>query len=516
MDSIIDFLDAYRAIIGAVVVTLLATVIIIKWWDEVKLFWKSVGYGLPLIGKVSRLSKDTARDSSGWFQSEKALCHSFYSDIKKIAADPQMFDRATSYLGKVQERGRNELSLFMWVVIVALVFVEALGFAYVLSGYTLPGASEKMQVQGAFGIAFLISCVLVWLTHSAGSEFHKRGLIKKARIWWQHDQSPERPNLIGARNDVSLENDHFDDGMPSYLQIVHRLDTNARVTPGFPIWSTIAFAAIAFVAIGATVVRYETYKQERVAESTLGSVSTSEGGFSLENLMGNSELPSAITEPQAEADKAAEDESAGSRDTANFTTYAILAVLFVLIQVMGIGIGYRTGFAGRESKKARGIIQDFNSRAEYETWYERKRDAIARIAQKHLSALQSKLAQYAQEMSIDREDRNILHSAADRTFLVHYENQLKEEERLRRTSEAITSERKRTVTPTASAVDAMATNENIRAKAEHPDTRTETPGEMEARLRAELMAEATRAAEPKETEEQMRERLRREMGISDN
>ena len=121
MDSIIDFLDAYRAIIGAVVVTLLATVIIIKWWDEVKLFWKSVGYGLPLIGKVSRLSKDTARDSSGWFQSEKALCHSFYSDIKKIAADPQMFDRATSYLGKVQERGRNELSLFMWVVIVALV-----------------------------------------------------------------------------------------------------------------------------------------------------------------------------------------------------------------------------------------------------------------------------------------------------------------------------------------------------------------------------------------------------------
>lgn len=32
-----------------------------------------------------------------------------------------------------------------WVLTIALVFVEAMGFSYVLAGHTLPGASENMQ-----------------------------------------------------------------------------------------------------------------------------------------------------------------------------------------------------------------------------------------------------------------------------------------------------------------------------------------------------------------------------------
>lgn len=527
MEDIITFLNTYRIIVGAVVITMLATVIIVRWWDKVKLFGKSFWYSLPGLGKVSSLAKDTARDKSGWFRSEKILCDDFYSDISNIAADPDMFDNAHSYLGKVQERGRNELGIFMWTVIIGLVFVEALGFGYILSGYTLPGASENMQVQGALGIAFLISAVLVYLTHASGAELHKRSLVKIARTWWVHDAGESRPNLGGGNNRVSLQNDHLDDDVTNYQQMTNRLHTNANVTPGFPIWTAAAVVVIAFVAIAATKVRYDTYIQDRTAEATLSESSTT--GFSLESLSGG--MPSVLTAPQEQADQAAASESQVAQDSANLTTFAILALLFILIQAMGVGIGFKTGFAGKESKQARRIIGGFNSRSEYESWYGRKRDAIARIAQKHLSKLQGKLTEHAQSMGIDKNDRELLHSAADRTFFSHYEqvSQMEEENRRRdagrREETSLHREDMKTQRETRAAQSQSAPvtqpagddmEARVRAELE-AEKKAKEKADMEARIRAELEADAAAKAEQEqapETEEEMRERLKREMGMA--
>lgn len=84
MEDILAFLNTYRIIVGAIVVTILVTVAITRWWDKVKLFWKSFWYSVPGIGKVSSLAKDTARDKSGWFRSEKILCDDYYSDRKSV------------------------------------------------------------------------------------------------------------------------------------------------------------------------------------------------------------------------------------------------------------------------------------------------------------------------------------------------------------------------------------------------------------------------------------------------
>jgi hypothetical protein len=511
MEEILDFLNAYRIVIGAALTTFILIVAIAKWWDEVKLFLKSLWYSWF---KTRGLAKDMAQDTSKWFRSEKVLCDDFYSDIRRILRDPDMYDRASSYLGKVQERGRSKLGIFMSIVIVGLVFVEALGFAYVLSGYTLPGASEALQVQGAFGIAFLIAAVLVWLTHQSGAEMHKRGLVAKARAWWYHDPNENRPHLIGADHRVSLEHNYIDDNSPSYIQLVNRLETNARVTPGVPVWTAVAFIAIVFVAVLATVVRYQTYQQEKIAEVTLKSGPAVSGQFTLER------LPSVLGVPQAQADKKAETEKAEARDAANLTTFAILAGLFILIQVMGIGIGFKKGFAGRESATARKIVGRFNSRTEYEAWYERKRDAISRVAQKHLSTLQKRMAERARRLGIDKTDRSILENAGNRTFLVHYNRRLQEDVRRRREEEELLhNSTLRGRGPEPASAPVAAANDTLAASETPPDgdvKAPETREQMEARIRAEIEAEMRARQEPPadaETEDDVRSRLRKEMGL---
>eukprot|EP01093_Parvamoeba_rugata_P006502 TRINITY_DN2022_c0_g3_i2.p1 TRINITY_DN2022_c0_g3~~TRINITY_DN2022_c0_g3_i2.p1 ORF type:complete len:512 (+),score=70.23 TRINITY_DN2022_c0_g3_i2:771-2306(+) len=509
MDELYTFLLAYRAIIGAAVLTAIFVILVIAWWEEVKLFFKSMMYGLPLIGKTRRLARDISVRKDGWFASERTLCDDFAGDIRRIAADPEMYDRSKSYLGKVQELGRNELGVIMRLLLIAMVFVEALGFAYVLAGYTLPGASEQLQVQGSFFIAFLISCVLVFLTHQSGHELHKRGLIKKIRTWWMHDSSEDRPNLLGRTNKVTLENDQVDDDDPAYMQILHRVDTNAHVTPGAPMWTIIAAIAIIGVAIGATYVRYETYQQEKTAE-TIGATTTSNNSlFSLEGLESGN-LPDVLSGPQADAESQAQDEQEGARDAANLTTYAILATLFILIQIMGIGIGYKTGFAGKESSTARRIIRNFPSRTSYEAWYERKRDAIARVAQKHLSNLQARLTENAAANGVDKTHRDVLMHSADRTFIEHHEQAELKAEQARQNSEDRKTAR---TTKLKDRDDAKAEAEIAPSTQDAHKPAPETPAEMEARIRRELLAEKEEKENKPETEEEMRQRMRKEFGL---
>ena len=44
MDELYAFLLVYRAIIGAAVLTAIFVILVIAWWDEVKLFFKSALY----------------------------------------------------------------------------------------------------------------------------------------------------------------------------------------------------------------------------------------------------------------------------------------------------------------------------------------------------------------------------------------------------------------------------------------------------------------------------------------
>ncbi len=118
----------------------------------------------------------------------------------------------------------------MWIVVFALVILEALGFAYVLAGFTIPGASESLQQYGAFGIALIISIILVGFTHWTGHEVYKNSILKKIRTYYSNDRREEKKNLE-PDSKVKLENNNIDDEEKNYLQLLNRVSTNATVTP---------------------------------------------------------------------------------------------------------------------------------------------------------------------------------------------------------------------------------------------------------------------------------------------
>ncbi|MFX5817271.1 hypothetical protein ABTE26_20460, partial [Acinetobacter baumannii] len=78
--------------------------------------------------------------------------------------DEHDFNEKVTYLTKSGDNGRKATPNWIWLLTISMVFVEAMGFSYVLAGYTLPGASENLQQTGAYGIAFLISVILVAFT----------------------------------------------------------------------------------------------------------------------------------------------------------------------------------------------------------------------------------------------------------------------------------------------------------------------------------------------------------------
>jgi multidrug efflux pump subunit AcrB len=274
-------------------------------------------------------------------------------------------------------------------------------------------------------------------------------------------------------------------------------------------WTIIAAIAIIGVAIGATYVRYETYQQEKTAETIGANTSPNNSLFSLEGLASEG-LPDVLTEPQTEANNQAHNEQEGARDAANLTTYAILATLFILIQIMGIGIGYKTGFAGKESSTARRIIRNFPSRTSYEAWYERKRDAIARVAQKHLSNLQARLTENATSNGVDKTHREVIQHSADRTFIEHYEQTEIKAEQSRQNSEA--RKLSRTVESKLQPSESIKTT-SAPDPVNQGKTAAESPEEMEARIRRELLAEKEAKEKHVETEDEMRERMRKELGL---
>lgn len=65
----------------------------------------------------------------------------------------------------------------MWIVIFLLVVAKALGFSYVLAGYTI--ASESLQQIGALAIAFVIFIILIGFTHFIDAAYVRGQVLEK-------------------------------------------------------------------------------------------------------------------------------------------------------------------------------------------------------------------------------------------------------------------------------------------------------------------------------------------------
>lgn len=372
-----EFLSTYPMAVWSVVSVLLAAIVIASLWERVKWWWLNTWYAFPFFGNEARLARDPNRASEGgWFKSELKLCRDYKQYLR--LRDEQDFDEKVSYLTKAGDLGRRNTPFAIWLLTCVLVFIEAMGFSYVLAGYTIPGASENLQQLGALGIAFMISVLLVAFTHFSGHELYVSGRIAQARRSWI-DEGRSRPLTSG---EVALSNPQSkDDSEAAYTQLANRVGTHAKyiITIGTALF-------VIFVAVGATYVRGQVLEKTLHQSVTGSSLSLDQqGGLNLNALR----LPSADAQANAAAQERARQDGENIDRHGGWGTFVVLAFIFVFLQILGVLFGYKWGFAGKQSKDAFRAIGNgrYSSYADVRAHY----GEIVDTAQARLESLQQRL-----------------------------------------------------------------------------------------------------------------------------
>jgi len=442
MNEIMAFVMQHKIETLLLVFATILVAFLITHWREVKFWWLNFSYNFPLIGKMSGLAKDIEGfdENHKWFYSEERLCRDYYNFYEKVDKDSESFDEAKAYLHSAGELGRKPTPTFIWMMIFALVIVEAFGFAYVLAGFTIPGASEATQQKGAVGVAAMLAILLVWLTHLTGQELHKNTLIKKIRRWYKNDNAggSNWRDLKPDEQLITIDNTFDDEKSPNYIRLLNRLDANDKVKTTY-IKTILTIVFILAVALGSTYIRHQVLKQEiasshesamNIFNDDASPFGNTEGAsdddvnalFGDDTADAKDDLSSLFGEESTQSSSPAKSEASSTsiEDETNQkggdATFVILGLLFVFIQILGIFFGMHYDFAGRESKEAYECLKGFSTKKAFLSYYERAKTHIARVAQRQLQKLQHKMNINNDNMGTDAETTAILRNNKDRTF----------------------------------------------------------------------------------------------------
>jgi hypothetical protein len=372
-----EVLSAHAGALSALVGAVIAVVVLTAWWESISLSAQSAWHSLPFIGGIAWLARRQRRPSGQGNYSDTtavlALSGSYARFIRVLSrAD---YDNYMNYLRKAGDLGRGPFPPLLRVVFFCMVLVEAAVLAYVLAGWTLPGASEVAQQLAAFGIGFLIAVILVFFTHWAGLEIYQANQFRRDRKEWI--AAGRVGPLYGP--DLSLNDaQNVDDNEPAFRQRATRGHGNKTYA-----LSAITVIMVIVVGIGAAFVRGQVIEQELVLESAQRAKGVQR--FNLDATAAN-HADAAVSELQA-----IQQEEINIKRRGGWATLIILSIIFFFLQLLGIFFGYRYSFNGRLSKDAyRALKADrFSSYSELLQYYDR----VADIAQSKVERLQQLIEQ---------------------------------------------------------------------------------------------------------------------------
>lgn len=390
--GLLQTLSMYREAVAASLALLVLVAVLIKWWDKVRYFILNLRYGFPFLGRVARAARkpqtlDASHEGVLWYSSERMLCADYYPhyDNYAVRCDPDFFEKCEDYLNKTGQLGRKEKGLWMWIATFALVIFEAVGFAYVLAPFMARNVSANAAGMLAWMIACMLSIILVPLTDKMGQQLHKNSLLNKIRVWHADARKSGHAKKLEPDTEIKIGTTRKDDGEPNYIKILNRVDCGARPNPGWKI-SAFTVLMITAIAIGAYIIRSHTIAGLETEEVNASPFAALNAGS--DNGASPFDLPGAAKSDNAQADKRAASEEVHSKIVAYKTTFVILSVIFVGVQVFGILVGFFYSLAGEESKKAARYIRGFNNAREFVNHYRQLRDRVARDAQAQLGTLQ--------------------------------------------------------------------------------------------------------------------------------
>lgn len=403
---------ANKLITGAVISTLLAAVLIKFYWDKVGYFLMRTWHGVPLVGTVARLAREsTSTDQKQWLLSETSLCNNYYDyyqDVGEKSAD--YYNKCESYLDTIGEAGRRERPVWVLILIFLLILFEAVGFAYVLVPFINQNLSSNDQTYLGWMAAFLLSIISAGFAEAAGRAIHHNSLVNKARHWWEGDRDPNKVTpLKQIQPGVRIKETEKDEGGKDYNRILARLVTNQTVTPRH---SWIIGCALVVIIMACAAFGIRAYQLKSMETDMVGNPSA----FA-EQSYESSASPFELPEESAAINDAATDsvltDKMDAIRSASLITFVVLSVIYVAIQAVSVWLASIFGFAGVESKKAWEYTHRFNSAIELERWMETQRIKIAAHADHKLRMLQMKLAK---RVTTDSNVQAALHGAQGRDF----------------------------------------------------------------------------------------------------
>jgi hypothetical protein len=337
------------------------------------------------------LARYPHREQNGpWYMSERRLCSHFYSRYHHYV-HPDEFRKATSYLSKTAELGRWELPWYAWAIIFVFILVEALSFGLQLTEFIAPNGSTNVQTWIGYMLAFVLACLLLFLTHTTGRELHHQYLLRRARMGFEKNPT-DKDRLPIA--DVPLEDDGIDDHEPSHIKLAARINHHPNLTANraLPIVTAVLVLAIGIMQL---YVRSQL-TGENFAQPTSESAAPAAAGG------GNDDASILLPNIASHSPEEQRDISLHRRQ-ATLGAFWLLFAIFLAVQMVGVVAGLKYGFAGRHSAAAarkRGRFSDIDA---YMRYFRRQTDPIALKAEHQLLQLQDKLRSNAQKKKADKE-----------------------------------------------------------------------------------------------------------------
>jgi hypothetical protein len=305
-----------------------------------------LSYRLPIVGKLARFSKDYSETRRGeWLNVEASLCHDYARHVGALSK--QDFERNCEYLRLAYDHGRRPIPFAILLLISVLVLLEGLGFSYLLSSWmALEGSANDRRLL-TVAIVVVLAAILVWVTHTAGHQLYRTHLLRSCFQQYQaqmiHSVSEPSIPRVYTSEIVSLRQDQaIDDQFPANVRCANRVATRPDDRGSYA-WVWVAAILVTSIAVISTILRIETLHGSDVGGAgALGSIFQS-------------------------AEPTAPDPGAAAREYAALSSFGILSVIFVVTQLVGMGVGYRYGFAGKQGPEAYRTIR---GQADYKTYFE--------------------------------------------------------------------------------------------------------------------------------------------------
>lgn len=390
LEAIKSLILANQLMTIAIISFMITMVLTWAYWEKVGYWIMRVWHGVPVIGTVARMgSKDPIVQADGWTNVETDLCRAYLTEYNKVNKSPAYFKQCQDYLKKVGEAGRKPRPLWVLLLAIVLIIVEAIGFGYVLASWLNLDASASDRRIMAVGVAILLAVASCILAEMAGHVIHHNSLVKKARAWWQGDEPATRTRQLKEISHIHVEDSFTDNDAKDYQQILARISTNAEVMPKHGA-IIVCIAFVALMAVGAFVVRSATLN---TIESDMINSLRAEASAQQST---ESSSPFELPEESQEMNSAADEETIQSKMDAirqgSLVTYIILSLIYVAIQGITIWLAMVYGFSGVHSRRAWQFTYRFNTAEEMSQWMQAQRIKIAGHADHKLNKLQQKLA----------------------------------------------------------------------------------------------------------------------------